>query len=651
MRDNESLMRRYVLALFLPVLVIGSIGFASFVSSDRPSRLDYRLSRGRAMLDGENYLPALVIFKRTVEANPEHVVARTLLGIAQLRMHLYQSAIETFEEAGELDRGEAGPAIGLAHARLALGEVSASIDDATHATEVEPQAGEAWIVLAQARWMDRSYGNAERAALEARELVPDSPQSLEALLHIYMDSDKPEKFEALIDDVPDGNRSLQNLVVSFLVRQGEFARAWQHRMRFDRRRTELAILEAELALDRGADESNLVPKLIRDLVRAGHYERAIEYIPRSTGPEPIDMEVGKAYWMLGDVARAVPRFEAASRRGIHKLSAEVALAIITGDMSHWREAFRAEHVQKDHLVLGQLDELSSQAPASVKPLIWRYAGIYEPYFYNRAVEDGTLLTGPESDDLDILLTMVTAYQRLGRLDEVGRYLTRAREFYPSAAEPASRLAKLAIQKGESGEVLGLMERAVSLEPSNPGYLYDLGWLYDEMSEEDLAVRLYRQAIAASELSFEAMNNLALIYSERGQEDDARDLLERAIAVDPRSEAAYFNLARYYGNRKEWKAALATYDRVLAINPLNSAAWVEQGKIRLSQGKLEESVDLLNAAVGMNSQCFEAYLLVSSAYEKLGYLDAALGAAEEARRISPDNPDLTDVLARLQQDLQ
>ncbi len=642
-------MRRYLLALLLPAIVLGSIVFASLLSSDRPSRLDYRLARGRALLDGGNYLPALEIFKQAVEANPEGVPARTLLGIVQLRLHLYQSAIETFEAARELDRGEAGPSIGLAHARLALGEALASIDEATRATEVEPEAGEAWVVLAQARWMDRSYGDAEAAALRARELAPDNTQSLEALLHIYMDSDKPDKFEALIDDVPDGNRSLQSLVVSFLVRQGEFARAWQHRMRFDRRQTELAILEAELALDRGSGRVELLAKLIRDLVAAGHYERAIEYSRSYTGSEPIDVEIGKAYWMLGNVARAVPRFEAASRRGIHKLTAEVALATISGDVRHWREAFRAEHVKRDYLVLGQLDGLSSQAPAAVKPFVWRYAGIYEPFFYNRAVEDGTLLTGPESDDLDTLLTMGTAYEHLGRLDEAHRYITRASESHPSAAEPVSRLAKLAIQKGESGEVLDLMERAVAMEPSDPGYLYDLGWMYDALSEQDLAVRLYRQAIAASELSFEAMNNLALIYSERGQDDEARNLLERAIAVDPASEAAYFNLARYYGDREEWKAALATYDRVLDINPLNSGAWVEQARIRLSQGELEEAVELLNEALEMNSQHFEAYLLVSSAYEKLGHLDAALGAAEEARRIDPEDPELANVLARLQED--
>lgn len=649
MRDNEFLMSRYVLALLLPVLVFGSVGFASLVSNDRPSQLDYRLARGRVMLDIGNYLSALEIFKQAIETNPEHITARTLLGIVQLRMHLYHAAIKTFEEAGDLDRGEAGPFIGLAHAKLALGEVSASMADATHATEVDPQAGEAWLALAQACWRDRSYGDAESAALEARELAPENPRALEALLHIYMDSDKPKKFEALIDDVPEGNQSLQNLVVSFLVRQGEFSLAWQHRARFDRRRTELAILEAELALDRGPSNEDLLPKLISDLVAAGQYERAIEYSTRHTGPEPIDMEVGKAYWMLGDVARAKLRFEAASHHGIHKLSAEVALAIITEDASHWRAAFRAEHPEKDYWVLGQLDGLSSRAPALIKPLIWRYAAIYEPHFYNRAVEDAILLTGPESDNLDILLTVGTAYEHLGRFDEADRYITRAIESHPYAAAPVSRLAKLALQKGESSTVVSLMERAVSLEPSNPGYLYNLGWVYDEMSQDDLAVRLYRQAISASELSFEAMNNLALIYSERGQEAAARSLLEQAIAIDPSSEAAYFNLGRYYSDRKEWKAALEAYGRVLDINPLNAEARLELGRIRLNQGDLEESVDILNTALETNPQYLEAYLLVSLAYERLGHFDAAVGAAEEARRIDPENPELADVLGRLQED--
>ncbi len=641
-------MRRPILAILIPILLVVSVGIASLVSRERPNRPDYRLARGRGLLDGGEYLRALDVLRQAIADDPEDIAARTMTGIAHLRLHLYQSAIEQFELAVELDPLRGDPWIGLAHAHLALGNIQDSIAASLEATELEPRAGEAWVVLAQAYWLDRSYSDAEAAALEARSLEADHPQALEALLHIYMDRNDPEKFESLIHEIPEGNNGLEALVVAFFIRQGQFARAWEHKARFDRKQAELDVLRAELALGRQPSRTELYPKLIRDLVVAGIYDRAIEYGRVYRGSESMDLELGKALWMSGDIAAAVSRFEIASSRGVNKLSAEVALAVITEHIEHWHEAFRAEHVEMDYLILGQLDELAESGPAPMRPLIWRYVGIYEPYFYNRAVEEGTELDSPESDDLEILLTMGTAYERLGRVDEARRYLERARDAYPGRAEPVSRLAVLAIPEGDSNQVLELMERALELDPTDAGNLYNLGWLYDQINRKDEALALYSQAIQASALSFEAMNNLSLIYSEREQFDQARSLLERAIEVDPSSEAAYFNLAKFYGDRRRWKPAMSNYDRVLRINPLNSTARVEQGRIHLRLGEPGSAVSQLNLALELNSQQFEAYFLVSSAYEQLGHVDTALAAAEEADRIRSDDAELVTTLARLRE---
>ena len=641
-------MRRPLLVIIVPVLVIASLGVAALVSGDRPNGQDRRLARGRGLLDGEDYLRALDIFEQTIADDPNNAAARTLTGIAHLRLHLYGSAIAQFELASGLEPTRADPWIGLAHAHLALGNVAESIASSLEATRIDPRAVGAWDVLAQAYWLDRSYSDAEDAALEARKLKADDPQALEALLHIYMDKNEPERFESLINEIPEGRHELESLVVSFFIRQGRFARAWEHKTRFDRMAAELGVLEAELALRRDPSRMDLYPKLIRDLVVAGIFDRAIRYGRAYRGTESMDLEIGKALWMSGDVDGATSRFEIASRQGVHKLSAEVALAVITERMVHWHEAFRAEHVEMDYLILGQLDDLAESGPAAMKPLIWRYVGIYEPYFYNRAVEDGIALAAPESDGLENLLTMGTAYERLGRIDEARRYLERARDAYPGRAEPVSRLAVLALSDGDPNQVVELMERAVALDRSDAGNLYNLGWLYDQMNRKDEALILYHQAIAASALSFEAMNNLALIYSERQQFDQARGLLDRAIAVDPASEAAYFNLGKFHSDQRQWKPALANYDRVLRINPLNSAARVEKGRIRLRLGEPVRAVEQLNFVLELNSQHFDAYFLVSSAYEQLGYVDVALAAAEEADRIRSDDAELVTMMARLKE---
>ena len=285
-------------------------------------------------------------------------------------------------------------------------------------------------------------------------------------------------------------------------------------------------------------------------------------------------------------------------------------------------------------------------PPDVLSLVWRYAGIFEPAFYNRAVEEGIKLVPPASTDLGILLTMAPAYERLGRLAEAKRYLERAGSRYPDRPEPLARRALLAVWAGESSGVVESMEEAVALAPSDAGNLYNLGWLYDQIGDLERAESLYRRAIRESDLSFEAMNNLALILSDQGQDAAARELLDRAVLADPGSEAAHFNLARHFADRSEWRPAIKNLDVVLSTNPANTAALIEKGRILVLLGDPEEAIGFLNLALGLDPEAIAAYMLASEAYEKLGRRGLALAAAQEARRINADAPELADKLSRL-----
>src|SRR5688572_7666097 len=93
------------IVLFLAI-VIGAIALTSF---DRPTATDYRLARGRALLETEDYLGVL----RTLRDVPE---AHAFLGAAYLRLHLYQAAIQEFEAAVKQKPQGSDPWVGLASA-------------------------------------------------------------------------------------------------------------------------------------------------------------------------------------------------------------------------------------------------------------------------------------------------------------------------------------------------------------------------------------------------------------------------------------------------------------------------------------------------------------------------------------------------------
>ncbi len=638
------------------LVITALIGFYLWLSS--PSREDYSIARGRSLLNSENYLGALEALRSLPDLQRGKADTHTLIGTAYLRLHLYLAAIKEFESAEKQGSRHADPWIGLASTYIELGDGQKAVDEASRATKIDAKSVDAWIMLGRAQWLMQNFVEAEKAALKAQELEPDLPVTQELLLHIYFDQEQPDKFQNAFHRIKNPSKGTQDLAIRFFVRRGEWLKALETRNRFEKTSVQRSILETELALKREPARADVYPALIRNLVKDERYEEALDAARRyagirtagNTDPIPMDLETGKAYWMLGRRDAAIQAFERASASRVHKLSAEVALAILTSDIRHWREAYNAEHIDKDYFILSKLETPLQSYPPVYRAFAFRYAGVYDSYFYNKAAEHASKVLQDDPRNLDALLTLATAYHRLDKMKEAGRYIEQITQLYPNNAEGWSRLSNLAIEGRDPNETLRLMVKAVQLEPKNPGNLYNLGWMLDQVGDIPRAISLYERAIQASPLSFEAMNNLALIYEQNGQSERAADLLKRAIRVAPEIEAGYFNLGNHYVRQREWKQALQTYDHVLELNGGYAMAAVEKGRIHVEIGDSEAAVDDLNQALEVDSHSFDAYMLLAMAYEKSNHIKEAIAAAEEAQRIHSSDPEVKALLDRLRSSL-
>jgi tetratricopeptide (TPR) repeat protein len=640
-------MKRFiVLGAAVIFALIGAALLSSFFN--KPSETDYRFARGRSQLFTENYLAALQTLREIPNSQKYGPQTHSYLGAAYLKLHLYKAAIKEFEEAIKVQPRESDPFIGLASSYIELGDTQKAVDQAKRATEIEKRSVDAWLALGRAQWQQQNLDQAERAALKAREIEGSNPAVSDLLLHIYFDQNNGNKFQSELDRASKRPKAVQDLAVKFFIRQGQFARALDWKIRYEREALDRSILENELALKRDPSQTELIPQLVKNLVKAGRYEDALMAAKNYKGSVALDLELGKALWMTGRRDDAIQAYERASSGLIHKLSAEVALAAITGDVQHWQRAYRSERVEQDHFVLARLEDALPKGSPLVRSLAYRYAGIYDASFYNNAAQEALKVLNDDPKNFDALMTIGTAYQRLGRIDDAERYIQQARDLFPNSGEPPSRLASLALikPKGDPQKIIQLMETAVKLDPNNASYLYNLGWAYDQLGEAAKAADMYQRAIKASPLSFEAMNNLSLIYSNAGQPDRALPLLQQAMRTDPENEAVYANAANYYSRRREWKQALQYYERALEINPSSSVAAVEKGRIYLEQGETDAAVDHLSRALEVDPHSFDAYMLLSSAYEKMAHLREAVAAAEEAERIRSDAPEVKTALERL-----
>jgi tetratricopeptide (TPR) repeat protein len=553
-------------------------------------------------------------------------------GAAYLRQHLYRAAIDEFEAATKKSPRTLDPWVGLAAVHIRLGDGRRAVEDAGKAADIAKNSADAQIVLGRAHWLTRDLLEVEKAALKAQKLDPSSLYAAELLLSVYFERREDARFQETFDGIKNPSRPIQKLGVEFAVRRGEFRKAYELQTRFDRRDLESRTLRLELALKREPERADLYPVLIRNLVRLGRAKDAIAVHRAYPGKSALDLEMGKAYWLTGNREEAIRAFERASAGIHHKLSAEVALAAITGERRHWIEAFRAERIENDYFVLAELEDRLQTASSLDKGFIYRYAGLFDLDLLKQSAEHALAVLKDDPDQFEALMVLGTDYFRLGRLDDAVRYVRQGADRYPERAEVWSRLGQLALAMGDSRGAAPLMEKAVRLEPSNPSYLYNYGWLLDQMERDAEAVAYYERAIAASPFSFEAMNNLSLLESAAGRADRAVSLLAQAVSSNPDNEAAYLNRGNYHAAQRAWRDALGDYARVLELNPLNGYAAVESARIHLELGRADIAVEELNSALDVDPNLRDAYALLAVAFKKTGREREASAAFEEARRV-------------------
>ena len=553
-------------------------------------------------------------------------------GIALMQEHLYHAAISEFEAATRKSPKSLDSWVGLAAVYIRLGNGPKALEGAGKAVSIAKDSSDIQLILGRAHWLSRNLSDAEKAALKVEELDPSNPQAAELLLHIYFDRKDAAKFQQVLDRTENPTRQTQDLAVQFAVRQGQFRHAYELRNSFDRTNLESQALRTRLALKREPGRMDLYPSLIKNLVRLGRAEEAIAATREYRGTASLDLEIAKAHWLAGEREDAVRAYERASSGNTHKLSAEVALAAITGDRRHWIEAFRAEWVEKDYFVLAQLESLIETAPALDKALIYRFAGLFDRELLNDAAEHAVAALREEPDQFEALMTLGTAYSQLGRIDDAARYVRQGADRYPERAEVWARLGQLALAKGDSTTAEPLLLKAVLLAPSNASDLYNYAWLLDQLGRDSEAVRYYERAIAASSLSFEAMNNLALIEDNAGRSARALSLLNQAVAANPENETAYLNRGNYYVTARSWGNALADYARAMELNPLNASAAVESARTHLQLDRVDIGIQELSGALDVDPNVPDAYNLLSSAYKEQGRETEAAAALEEARRV-------------------
>lgn len=164
---------------------------------------------------------------------------------------------------------------------------------------------------------------------------------------------------------------------------------------------------------------------------------------------------------------------------------------------------------------------------------------------------------------------------------------------------------------------------------------DLGVIYAEMGNYDIAEKYYRKALAVDPDNADSYNNLGFLYARIGMLDKAIESYRQAILIEPK--AAYFNnLGSAYSRKGMLEKAVESFDKALALNPLDPGFYTNKGEVFEKKGEFEKAILEYRKALQISPDYSEAYNRLGIVHAKKGLADKAIHYFQSALRIDGDN---------------
>lgn len=391
----------------------------------------------------------------------------------------------------------------------------------------------------------------------------------------------------------------------------------------------LAITEEAAALAPEDEEIKLVQsKLLLDLGERAGQEKALTMLEAlSKGPSRnrpgIYYQLGRAYFLKGDLGKARLNFETSLRQDPYSLLARYAIMevlLVSGNLNAADEAARAileldpgnlqARVTRASVFLqrAQINEaareiqsLNQTAPDFIPARLLRgHLLVAQGKFVEAARWFATLKTsGPQAPaaaafeaaswlsaklpeqalqtleaQINVGKAMPGTYALAGLLSEGARNDEKAIQYYRKAIEAAPQetstqlaASRLLIKSGRTQEAFDLLQKALPVAEQKAQICFEIGRLYEASKQINPASQYYAKAVEYDPKMPEAHNNLAMLMSEQEQRLDVAEAhAKSAIALRPNDDALLDTLAYVYLRQKKPQDAYTILRGVTERNP-------------------------------------------------------------------------------------
>lgn len=311
---------------------------------------------------------------------------------------------------------------------------------------------------------------------------------------------------------------------------------------------------AELAPDSPEPQRQLASALIN----LGQMDEAISvletHVKSTPDPAAALVMLGMAYRHLKDFERAKETYEAAIRAYPANPNAHYGLAIACTRLGETEQAkehmarFKELMAKEKNLRKNQRRQFDDLAEMSQK-----LAGTY--------TTAGQLFDGN------------------GKPAEAERLWRRGAAVDPTGVACRRALAKMLGEQGRIPDALDVLAQLAAIEPENPGYQMDIGWLNAELKQFDEAEQAYRKACELAPEHPYGYVGLARLYLQTDQKpQETTELAETAVRLQP-TAVNYWLLGLARERNGDDQGALSAIRRAMGLEAGNATYRRDYERIR------------------------------------------------------------------------
>jgi Flp pilus assembly protein TadD len=190
-------------------------------------------------------------------------------------------------------------------------------------------------------------------------------------------------------------------------------------------------------------------------------------------------------------------------------------------------------------------------------------------------------------------------------------------------------ARAAADSGNLPVAEALLKRATEVDPKNKFAWNNLGLVYLQERQDDLAIAAFQKQLDVNPYDEFANNNLGRVYWQERKYEEAVKSFNRQIENNPLDKFAHANLGAMYAEWHKYDLAVPELEKAASLTPDSAELQVSLGDAYLNLGQDEKALATFDHAVELNASPLVWNNIAYQLSLKKAHLDRAQQYSESA----------------------